>query len=86
MMWVSLFGAVFKALNGLLNYLQNKQLITALQRDIINTNFIHAAELADEASKNREKAMADFDVVAGVLDRNDPNLRDGHEGAERTGL
>lgn len=76
MSWFALIAALLKAASSLSSYLQQRQLITAAQAEVLQKNMEAALGTINDAKKARAAAAAKFDAAGGVPDETDPNLRD----------
>ena len=76
MAWLSFLIALLKAVSGLTDYLQQRELIEAAQAEIIKKNAENAINAVEKAKSARKAAVDKFRDAGGVPDESDPNLRD----------
>lgn len=76
MAWLSVIIALLKAVSGLTDYLQQRDLIEIAQAEIIKKNMENALNAVQKAKAARKAAADKFDAANGVPDESDKNLRD----------
>lgn len=76
MNWLAILRALLGFASSLTNYLANKQLIEAGEAKAIAEGLKNAQKATEKARKARRDALRKFDDSNGMLDEDDPNLRD----------